>query len=136
MTQSITVKNISSPAPGSINEDIDFICRSFGYFSMRDQQKTAGRIFRLLVMKCCSKSDGLTSDDIANTLDISRGSVIHHLNNFIQTGLVIKEHNKYRLRAASLQKCVDEILLDIKRIFNQMNKIASEIDEKLGNYYR
>ncbi len=136
MAQSITVKRVRSPAPGNLNNDIDFICKSFGYFSLRDKQETAGRIFRLLVNECCSDSEGLSSDDIAETLNISRGSVVHHLNSFITSGLVIKEHNKYRLRSTSLQKSIDEIMLDINRIFNQMNAIATEIDKKLGNYYR
>ena len=52
------------------------------------------------------------------------------------SGVVIKEHNSYRLRSASLQKSVEEIRSDIDRIMQQMIKIAIEIDEKLGHYYR
>ena len=136
MAQLITVKKVRSPAPGNINDDIDFICKSFGYFSLRDKQDTAGKIFRLFVKECCSNIEGLTSDDIAENLDISRGSVVHHLNNFIKTGLVVKENNLYRLRSSSVQKAMEEVLLDINRIFTQINKIAVDIDEKLGHYYR
>jgi predicted transcriptional regulator len=136
MTQSITVKKVRSPAPGSLDDDIDFICKSFGYFTLRDKQDTAGKIFRLFVKECCSNSEGLTSDDIADELTISRGSVVHHINNFIQTGLIVKENNRYRLRSSSVQKSVEEVLLDIDRIFTQINKIAVDIDEKLGHFYR
>jgi len=107
-----------------------------GYFSLRDKQETAGRIFRLLVKECCGDSEGLSSDDIADRLELSRGSIVHHLNSYISSGLVLKEHNLYRLRSASLQKCIDEIKADIDRIFKQMTKIATEIDEKLGHFYR
>jgi predicted transcriptional regulator len=136
MAQSITIKKVRSPAPGRIEDDIDYICRSLGYFSLRDKQETAGKIFRLLVKECCGDSEGLRSDDIAEQLNLSRGSIVHHLNSFISTGLVMKENNLYRLRSASLQKCIDEIKSDIDRIFKQMTKIANEIDEKLGHYYR
>jgi len=125
-----------SPAPGNIDEDIDFICKSFGYFSLRDKQDSAGRIFRLLVKEACGNDEGISSDGIANELALSRGAIVHHLNSFISTGLVIKESNRYRLRSGSLQKSIEEIKEDIDRIFKQMTKIAEEIDEKLGNYYR
>ena len=136
MPRMVLVKKVRSPPPGSLDEDIDFICRSFGFFSLRDRQESAGRIFRLLVKECCGDEKGLSSDDIANKLNLSRGAIVHHLNHFMSTGLVSKEQNRYRIRSASLQKCMDEIKEDIDRIFKQMFKIASEIDEKLGNYYR
>jgi predicted transcriptional regulator len=132
----VLVKKMRSPAPGNIDEDIDFICKSFGYFSLRDKQDSAGRIFRLLVKEACGNDEGISSDDIANELTLSRGAIVHHLNSFISTGLVIKESNRYRLRSGSLQKSIEEIKDDIDRIFKQITKIAEEIDEKLGNYYR
>ena len=136
MSRTVLVKKMRSPAPGNIDEDIDFICKSFGYFSLRDKQSSAGRIFRLLVKEACGNDEGISSDDIANELTLSRGAIVHHLNSFISTGLVIKESNRYRLRSGSLQKSIEEIKDDIDRIFKQMTKIAEEIDEKLGNYYR
>lgn len=136
MTKTIQVKKVRSPAPGNIEEDIDFICKSFGYFTLRDKQDSAGRIFRLLVKEACGDKDGLTSDSIAEYLELSRGAIIHHLNNFIKSGLIIKENNLYRLRSQSVQKCIEEIKFDIDRIFTQMIKIAVDIDNKLGHYYR
>ena len=136
MTRTVQVRRVRSPAPGNIEDDIDYICRSFGYFTLRDKQDSAGRIFRLLVREGCGDKDGLCSDDIARELELSRGAIIHHLNNFIKSGLVIKENSLYRLRSQSLQKSIEEIKIDIDRIFNQMIKIASEIDDKLGHYYR
>jgi len=136
MARTVLVKKIRSPAPGDIDEDIDFICKSFGYFSQRDKQDSAGKIFRMLVKEACGNDEGVSSDDIADELALSRGAIVHHLNSFISTGLVIKEYNKYRLRSGSLQKSIEEIKEDIDRIFKQMEKIAVEIDEKLGNYYR
>ena len=135
MAYKIRLKKIQTPAPGSLTGDIDFICQSFGYFSQRDKNNTAGRIFRLLV-KDTAEGEGLTSDEIADKLDLSRGAIVYHLNNFMAAGLVVKEKNKYRLRSQSLQKSIEEIRQDTQRIFNEMLKIAEAIDDELGNFYR
>lgn len=136
MPKQIIIKKIRSPAPGNIENDIDYLCKSLGYFSQRDKQVTAGKIFRLLVKEACEPEECLTSDDIAEKLNLTRGAIVHHLNSFMSAGIVVKEHNRYRLRSASLQKSIEEIRQDIDRILEQMIKIAIEIDEKLGYYYR
>ena len=136
MAPEIILKKIRMPAVGNLNNDIDYICKSFGYFSQRDKEETAGKIFRLLVKETSRNSKGLSSDQIADKLNLSRGAIVHHLNNFISTGLVIKEHKTYRLRSPSIQKSIEEIIEDTNRIFNQMLKIAKDIDDKLGHYYR
>jgi predicted transcriptional regulator len=136
MARTVLIKKIRLPAPGNVNEDINYICKSFGYFSLRDKQDSAGKIFQLLVKQSCKHCNGISSDDIAKELDLSRGAIVHHLNNFIDSGLIIKENNLYRIRSESIQKSLEEIKEDVDRIFKQMFKIAKDIDEKLGNYYR
>ena len=74
--------------------------------------------------------------DISEDLELSRGAIIHHLNNFIKSGLIVKENNLYRLRSQSLRKSIEEIKIDIDRIFDQIVKISKEIDDKLGHFYR
>ncbi|MDH7517561.1 MAG: helix-turn-helix domain-containing protein [Candidatus Thermoplasmatota archaeon] len=136
MTDQIIIKKIELPAAGNLNDDIDYICKSFGYFTERDKKDTAGRIFQLLVKEACGSEKGLTSDEIARRLNLTRGAIVHHLNNFISTGVVVRARNMYHLRAQSLQKSIEEIKEDIDRIIAQMLKIASEIDSRLGNPYR
>ncbi len=136
MPQRIMIRKVRSPAAGNLDDDIDFLCKSLGYFSKRDKQDTAGKIFRLLVKEACEREQCVTSDDIADRLSLTRGAILHHLNSFIVAGIVIKEHNRYRLRSASIQKSLEEIKIDFERIMEQMLKIATEIDEKLGLYYR
>ncbi len=136
MAYKIKLKRIEAPPPGDVKSDIDFICRSFGYFTQRDKNSTAGRIFRLLVKETAGETDGLTSDQIAEKLDVSRGTIVYHLNSFIAAGLVVRERNTYRLRSQSLQKSIEEIRQDTQRIFNEMLKIAQAIDDELGNFYR
>ena len=136
MSKQIIIKKIRLPAQGNLDNDIDFICKSFGYFTERDKQESAGRIFRMLVKESCGHSDGLTSDEIANELQLSRGAIVYHLNSFITCGLITKERNRYRLRSPSLQRSLEEIKEDMDRVMRAMFKIAMEIDKNLGNYYR
>ncbi|MEA3457513.1 MAG: hypothetical protein U9R21_02410 [Candidatus Thermoplasmatota archaeon] len=135
MARRILIKKINTPPAGNLKEDIDFVCRSFGYFSPRDKQDTAGKIFRLLVRESHT-SEGLTSDQIAERLELTRGAIVHHLNSFIMAGIIIRDKNAYRLRRQCLQKSIEEVKEDIDRIFSEMLKIASEIDSQLGNFYR
>jgi predicted transcriptional regulator len=136
MAQKIVIKKIRSPAPDDLDEDIDFICKSLGYFSKRDRQETAGSIFRLLVRISSNSDQGLTSDEIAEELNLTRGAIVYHLNSFMKSGIVIKENRYYRLRSASMQKSLEEIKTDFERIMKQMIKISMDIDKRLGNYYR
>ena len=136
MAKQITLKKIDLPPAGSLDDDIDYLCKSFGYFTERDKKDTAGKIFQLLVKEACGSSKGLNSDEIAEHLNLTRGAIVHHLNSFISTGLIVRSQKTYRLRSQSLQKSIEEIKDDIDRVLVQMLKIANEIDIKLGNRYR
>ena len=136
MARRVHVRKLETPAPGNVDSDIDFICKSFGYFSQRDKNDTAGKIFRLLVKETSGGSHGLRSDEIAMQLNLTRGAIIHHMSSFLSAGLVVKEKNMYRLRSQSVQRCIEEVKEDMDRIFKRMIQIANEIDERLGNYYR
>ena len=136
MGRKIRLARLEIPPAGNISEDIEFICRSFGYFSQRDKQGTAGKIFQVLVEDSSTDSAGLTSDEIAEKLHLTRGAIVYHLNDFIAAGLVTREKNLYRLRSKSLQKSIEEVMRDAQRIFEDMMKIAHDIDEQLGNFYR
>ncbi|MFH1014176.1 MAG: helix-turn-helix domain-containing protein [Thermoplasmatota archaeon] len=136
MSLKIRLKRLEIPPAGNVSEDIEFICRSFGYFSQRDKQGTAGKVFQVLVEDASTDSKGLTSDEIAERLNLTRGAIVYHLNDFIEAGLVIREKNLYRLRSTSLQRSIEEIMRDSQRIFDDMMKIAHDIDRQLGNFYR
>jgi predicted transcriptional regulator len=136
MVKQIVLKEISTPPAGNIDDDIDYICKSFGYFTLRDKQESAGKIFRLLVKNYTDDATGLTSDEIGEQVNLSRGSIVYHLNNLISTGLVVRNYNKYRLRYGSIQRCLESIKYEIDQMFTQMMKIALDLDKSLERYYR
>ncbi|MFQ6064845.1 MAG: helix-turn-helix domain-containing protein [Candidatus Bathyarchaeia archaeon] len=112
-------------------KDLEWICRSFGFLESRDKEKTAFRIFRALV-KAASRNKGLSSDELAKKLSLTRGTIIHHLNKMIKSGLVIYHEGQYKLRGRSLKSTIEEIERDLGRIFEDLFHVAEAIDESWG----
>lgn len=127
----ITIVRYSKPLKKNINEDLQWFGSSLGLFNLRDRNSSCFRIFIELV-KSSRKKKLLSSDEIAYKTGLSRGTIIHHLNKLIGSGIVVSEKNKYILRVENLKVLVEEIEKDIKRTCNDLKEIAKNIDEELG----
>ena len=79
---------------------------------------------------------GLSSDELAQRLNLTRGTIVHHLNKMIKSGLVIHQEGLYKLRGRSLRNTVEEIQRDIARVFENIHKVAETIDQTLGLFFR
>jgi len=129
--QRITIVKYRKPLKKNINEDLQWFGSSLGLFNLRDRNSSCFRIFIELV-KSSRKKKPLSSDELAYKTGLSRGTVIHHLNKLIGSGMVVSEKNKYILRVENLKVLVDEIEKDIKRACSDLKEIAKNIDEELG----
>lgn len=127
----ITIVRLKRPNRTNINQELQWLGTSLGLFSLRDKDKSCFRLF-IELLKAAKKRESLSSDDLAFRLDLTRGTIVHHLNKLIEAGIVIKEHNKYILRVDSLSQLIDEIRKDVKRTIDDLENIAKEIDETLG----
>ncbi|GAG45787.1 unnamed protein product, partial [marine sediment metagenome] len=76
-------------------------------------------------------SQGLSSDEISNKTRITRGTVIHHINKLTDSGLIISQKNKYKLRTRNVNRLIKEIEEDVEETFKEMEKIAKKIDKQL-----
>jgi len=130
-----TILDIRMMPMVDVKQDIEWICRSFGFLESRDKEKTAARIFNEL-LEATKKGAGLSSDELAEKLKLSRGTMVHHLNKLMKSGLVIHHQGRYKLRAFSLQRTVEEVKRDIIRIFENISQVAKSIDENLGLLHR
>ncbi|MEM1506747.1 MAG: helix-turn-helix domain-containing protein [Candidatus Bathyarchaeia archaeon] len=108
--------------------DLEWLCRSLGFLEHRDKKKTAFRILRLL-LEAARENKGLTSDELAERLSLTRGTMVHHLNKMIRSGLVIYHEGTYKLRGRSLKTTIEEAHRDINRIFENLYKVAESIDK-------
>ena len=125
----ITIIKSKKPTDRDINEQLQWLGLSLGLFNLRDKDRSCFRIFIQLLKN--SSNDGLTSDEIAEKLSLSRGTVIHHIHKLIDSGMVINERNKYTLRVDSLENLIDELKKDMERTYSDIEEIAKEIDKKL-----
>jgi predicted transcriptional regulator len=127
----ITIITVRKPAEENINEELQWFGHSLGLFGERDKDKSLFRTF-LELLKAAKLRRPLTSDELARHLDLSRGTIIHHINKLIRSGLVIHEGNRYMLRVDNLTDLIDELEEDVKRTTSNLKKIAEKIDGKIG----
>lgn len=125
------IKNIKHPIKEDVNRDIEWICNCLGFGGSKDKERTASKVFKLL-LDAAKDANGLTSEEIAESVKPTRGAVVHHLNKFMKAGLVIKANSKYELRMGSLKKTVEEINIDIQRVLTNISEIAESVDNKIG----
>lgn len=129
--QRITIINIRKPAQHNVNQELQWLGSSLGLFNLRDKDKSCFRVF-IELLKSAKSRQTLTSDELAEKLSLTRGTIVHHINKLIESGLVVHEGNKYTLRVENLKSLIEEVEKDIKRACEDLKEIAKEIDERLG----
>lgn len=129
--QRITIVNIRKPSEHNVNKELQWLGSSLGLFNLRDKDKSCFRVF-IELLKSAKAKQALTSDELALKLSLSRGTIIHHINRLMESGLVVHEGNRYTLRVENLKSLIEEIEKDIKRACEDLKEVAKEIDERLG----
>ena len=129
--QRITIVQIRKPAEHNVNQELQWFGTSLGLFNLRDKDKSTFRLF-IELLKSAKANHMLTSDELAARLDLSRGTIIHHINKLMESGLVVHEGNTYTLRVENLRTLIEEIEKDIKRACDDLKEVAKEIDNRLG----
>ena len=129
--QRITIVNIRKPAERNVNQELQWFGSSLGLFNLRDKDKSCFRLF-IELLKSAKTHHTISSDELASRLSLSRGTIIHHINRLMESGLVIHEGNTYTLRVESLSSLIEEVEKDIKRACEDLKSVAKEIDDRLG----
>ena len=130
-----SIKDLRMPSTEDYETDLEWICKCFGFLESRDKEKTAAKIFKAL-LESIKNEKGLSSDELAEKTNLTRGTMVHHLNKMIQSGLLVHREGIYELRSMSLQRTIQEIKRDIERIFENIEHMAKSIDENLNLTYR
>jgi predicted transcriptional regulator len=113
-----------------VNEELQWLGDSLGLFNLRDKDKSCFRVF-LELIKAAKQGKSMTSDDVAEKLGLSRGTVIHHINKMMDSGIIIHMDNRYMLRVDNLTQLILELRKDIDRTIDDMKEIAGDIDRWL-----
>lgn len=122
--------NVRTLASVDVEKDIEWICRSFAFMEPRDKKRTAYRLFRAII-EAARTNEGLSSDELAEQFAVSRGTVVHHLNKMMKSGLVIHHEGQYKLRGRSLVNTIEEIRLDVNRVLDDLKSISKTVDDSL-----
>ena len=131
MAHRVTIVRIRRTSPDNINQELQWLGNSLGLFNLRDRDSSCFRVFITLVRRA-KRNEVLSSDEIANRLNLSRSTVIHHLTKLMDSGIVVREKGGYLLRENNLQDLVRDIQRDIEAVFSDLQNVAQEIDQKLG----
>lgn len=128
--QRITIVNVRKPAR-TLNEELQWLGSSLGLFGLRDKDRSCFRVF-IELLKAAKIDRSLASDEIAHKLRLTRGTVVHHINRLMEAGIVVHHRGGYLLRVNKLETLVDELKKDTERSFEDMKRVAKEIDQMLG----
>lgn len=126
----ITINRIRKPKEQNLNDELQWFFQSLGLFGNRDKNKSCFRM-TIVLLKSLRDNDGLTSDEISERVNLSRGTVVHHLHNLMGSGLVIKNRNRYMLKVDNLSELVDEIEQDLYKTMSNLKEVAQQIDDRL-----
>ncbi|HLC70995.1 MAG TPA: helix-turn-helix domain-containing protein [Candidatus Nanoarchaeia archaeon] len=131
MARRVTIIKIRKSEGSNVNQELQWLGNSLGLFNLRDKDSSCFRLFITLV-RTSKQRRPLTSDEIAQHLKLSRGTVIHHLAKLMDAGIAVKEHKGYILREESLKDVVKDLHRDTEAVFAELEEVAKEIDERLG----
>jgi len=118
------------PVETGLDREFQWLCSSLGFCEPVDRDRTAIAILRKLI-ESSREGGGLRSDDISELVGKSRGATVNHLNKLIGAGLVIRRANRYELRERTLANTIRELHRDMERIFEDLERTAEEIDERV-----
>ena len=122
---------IPKPRSSDVNIELQWLGNSLGLFNDRDKDKSCFRIFITLI-KAAKHERNLSSDQIAEHLNLSRGTVVHHVNKLMSSGLVLRERQGYVLRINKMESLVSELQRDMERMCSNLRTVAKEVDGWLG----
>jgi DNA-binding Lrp family transcriptional regulator len=130
-----SIRKLREPTENKVDDDIKWICNSLGFVTKRDQDNTAFEILKALI-KAAKYSKGLTSEELSRMVEPTIGSVIYHLKKLTKSGLVVKIGSAYQLKMNSLLATIDDIHKEINLTLEDIKKISTEIDNKVGLEHR
>ena len=100
---------IKKPRDKGLDTDVDWMCECLGIVTPRDRDRTSTKIL-MVMLRAAKEDEGLSSDDIAGKVGITRGTVVHHIKRYIDSGVVVKHCTTYELRTNSLRDALHEFL--------------------------
>ena len=129
----IIIVRAKKPTDNNLNAELQWLSISLGLFNLRDKERSMFRLF-VELLKAAKRNEQLQSDELAYRLHLTRGTIVHHLNKLIDSGLVVTSHNKYMLRVRSLERLVKEIHADVDEFLKEVEDAGNTEFDKDDDY--
>ena len=126
----IIIVRAKKPTDNNLNAELQWLSISLGLFNLRDKERSMFRLF-VELLKAAKRNEQLQSDELAYRLHLTRGTIVHHLNKLIDSGLVVTSHNKYMLRVRSLERLVKEIHADVDEFLKEVEDAGKDLDKRI-----
>ena len=133
MPHRIIINDLEIPRKRKVTDEIKWICNSLGFSSGRDIEDTSFKIMNELLLHF-KKSEIVSSEELSKSLKLDTPCINHHLRNFVNSGVIIREKRKVALRGRSLTSAIEEIQKDCDRMFEKIIAISKEIDKEFKFY--
>ena len=131
MPQQIILKNLQRPKEINIGDDIEWLGNSFGFSAGRDTEGVTAQILQNVLEEVAGQGSTST-ENISDELDLSVQKVNYHLRTLVDSGFLCRERRLIFVRQGSVKSAVEEMRRDANRIFDNLSRIAEEIDSALG----
>ena len=126
----VTIVSSRRPRGRNLNDDLQWLGASLGLFGLRDRDRSCFRLF-IALLKASQAGRGLSSDELAGELRLTRGTVVHHLNRLMEAGLVVASRQRYVLASRSIEGTLALVQEEIDSAFDELRKAAKEIDKRM-----
>lgn len=132
MAFKILIQGVEKPPEKDLGKDIEWICQSLGFLQTKDKDKTCACIVKELIKMSAREKRALSSTELSQELKMSRGAVINHLNRLMKAGLIVRTGTRYCIRSQSTYYMIKEMEREVQRVFEDLEEMASEIDNMMG----
>ena len=120
------------PIPESnTNQEIHWISQALGLFNERDKEKSCHRIFVELI-KAKKDNTLLSSQDLADKSNLSRATVLHHLDKLIESNIVMEKNHEFELIDSNLNSIIIRLKKEMNEFLDEMEKVSKKLDKELG----
>ncbi|MBR9692555.1 winged helix-turn-helix transcriptional regulator [Candidatus Woesearchaeota archaeon] len=127
----LTIIQARRPEGGDVNEQLQWFGGSLGLFNPRDKDKSCFRIF-ITLLKSSKEKQEVSSDELAEMTGLTRGTIVHHLNRLMASGMVESYKSKYVLRVDTLETLIAKLEQDLDETLEALKDVAGELDKQLG----
>ena len=127
----ITIITEQREGPDTVNKKIIWFSQSLGLLGERDKDASCYRTF-IELLNAARNNVPMSSDNLAYRLNLSRGTVVHHLNKLRDAGMLRTTEGGYELRVANLEQLIQAIKRDLEKSLSNLQQVAREIDEEMG----